>query len=99
MRALHDYECDECNTVHEKIQHYDHRESMCPYCGGKAKRIVSKMRRSQIDIFQEQEFDGLAEGTGKITSKAHLARECEKQGVYSRLLMEGTRNHGRKREL
>lgn len=96
---LYDHKCEKCDEVTEQVRKYEDREIECPKCGARASRVVSRMRRSQLDIFQEQEFEGLAEGTPPITSRAHLARECEKQGIYSRMLMEGTRNHGRKREI
>jgi putative FmdB family regulatory protein len=97
--VLYDYKCSECEDIHEMTAKFEDRELVCPKCGAASRRIVSKTRRCQLDIFQEQEFEGMAEGTGPITSKAHLARECEKQGIYARMLMEGTRNHGRRKEL
>ena len=97
--VIYDYECTQCEAVTEMMGRFEDRELQCPKCQGNAKRIVSRLRSSQIDIFQEQTFEGMADGTPPISSKAQLARECEKQGIYSRMLMEGTRNHGRRREI
>ena len=97
--VLYDYKCEQCEEVTEQMGKYEDRVIVCPSCKAPSNRIISKTKRSQLDIFQEQEFECLPEGTGPITSKAHLARVCEREGLASRMLMEGTRNYGRKREI
>jgi len=94
---LYDHECESCGYVFEEVKPYEERTLPCPKCDGVAKRIVSPMRGSQIDVFQPQHFEELGDDAPYISSKAQLASECERRGLVSRYLIEGYRNHDRRR--
>lgn len=93
---LYDYECAACGHIQEEFKPYEDREGVCVKCGKQTKRIVSA---AKLDIFKEQAYEELGDDAPVISSKQHLARECAKRGLASRMLMEGYHNYGRRREI
>lgn len=94
---LYDHECESCGYIFEEVKPFEERTLSCPKCDGTAKRIVSPMRRGQIDIFEGGHYEELGDDVPYIRSKAHLAEECEKRGLVSRMLKDGYKSHERRR--
>lgn len=93
--VIHDYECEECGYIFEDLKPYEERTAQCPKCDGTSKRIVTA---SKIQVFQPQRFEELGDDAPLISSKAELARECQKRGLVSRYLEDSYRRHGKRKE-
>lgn len=88
MKALRDYECNNCKSVFEYYGRYEDRTPECPKCFSQnTQRIVSLPK---LDVFREGYYEiDLDERDPYITSKQQLADECQKRGLVSRYLEEG----------
>jgi hypothetical protein len=99
MAVLHDYECDRCHSKTEHTLPFEQRSINCT-CGGTAYRIVSFGKKARnIDIFEGQRFEHLGDDAPYISSKRELAQVCRERGIVSRMLEDGYRSYGPKKEI
>lgn len=81
---LFDYRCTNCNKEFEDLRpRSDCKESTCPNCGSKAKRLFTI--RHRYKDFLEGWWHDIAPEPIYIKSRRQLRDECKKHNCYAHL--------------